>query len=531
MLSLSARSDLHSMDDPFMPRDSSSSPDTFPRHRPDLNNLVLPPIRPAPRIIDLGHLETLRDVENAFRTADAALRQAREALRNDRAMAGRFASASTSHTANNRSNSRNGNSSGNTSDFVDLTTISSDTSNEDPEVQWSATRHPDDPQPQPRTRTTTSMRHGPARSTPASAFGLAHLRPYPHYVHPPPIPNQRAEESAIRRQRQARRDWERVERRNRERAAEQAQIDALARERVRLQAEQVLRRQGLPVTVRNEIRLRRYSSDSTTSSISILSNDSIDSEDTNPTTQQNTQNTSHPSDSITNSMPPTQSIDLTSLEDQPSTQDKILSLQQQSAIAAQNALASTSKDSSSSSKEHATPLSTYRCAICMDTPTSATTTICGHVFCHTCLKDSLKWSAQQRRDDAGLHGRRAPNAGTGLCPVCRKVLHDKEGGPKPSIVGLEIRTISRKDWERKKKQEKIDEERDSFLRNLSEKNTTTSSSDLDKGKEKEKDPTGDYEYVKKEEQGESPGYEALRQVRGRPTRKRRRDETEEYETL
>lgn len=523
-----------------MPRDSSSSPDTYPRQMSDLNNLILPPIRPAPRIIDLGHLETLRDVENAFRTADAALRQAREALRNDRAMAGRFTSAATSHTANNRSNSRNrnGNSSGETSDFVDLTTISSDTSNEDPEVQWSSTRHPDDPQP--RTRPMTSMRHGPPRATPASAFGLAHLRPYPHYVHPPPIPNQRAEESAIRRQRQARRDWERVERRNRERAAEQAQIDALARERVRRQAEQILQIQGLPVPVRNGIHTRRYSSDSTTSSISILSNDSVDSEDTNPTTHHNTQNTSHPSDSAATSMPQTQtqtqsqSIDLTTFEpeDQPSTQDKLLSLQQQSAIAAQSAIPSTSKDaSSSSSKDHATPLSTYRCAICMDTPTSATTTICGHVFCHTCLKDSLKWSAQQRRDDAGLHGRRAPNAGTGLCPVCRKVLHNKEGGSKPSIVGLEIRTMTRKDWERKKKQDKIDEERDDFLRNLSEKNTsTTNTGDLDKGKEKEKN-TPDHEYVKKEEQADSPGYESLRQVRGRPTRKRRRDELGEDENL
>ncbi|WFD29709.1 hypothetical protein MSPP1_000720 [Malassezia sp. CBS 17886] len=41
-------------------------------------------------------------------------------------------------------------------------------------------------------------------------------------------------------------------------------------------------------------------------------------------------------------------------------------------------------------------LSTYRCPICLSAPTNASITPCGHVFCGTCLHDSL--TTQMRRD-------------------------------------------------------------------------------------------------------------------------------------
>lgn len=515
---------LSVMDNLLLPRDSLS-PDAA-AHPNGFHNFTLPPILSAPAFPHSrsagirNHLDTLRDVESAFHNADIALRHAREALRNDAIMSSRLNSASASGSNTNHSNSAGRNGSGDGNNVVDLTTLSSDTSNEDPEVQWSHTRHPNDPQP--RARRTGATNHFTLRTPAATPFGavghLPHIRPHMPHIYPHPYQNHRSEETAIRRQRQARRDWERVERRNVERAALQAQRDAA--EQARRTTDQA---PATDVTASANIAntlTRRHSSDSTASSISRLSNDSVGSHDSNPNIPENTQGTTTSLDTTSETMPPTQSIDLTYLEDQPSLKEKLLSQQQQAAIAAQNATTANLSKDPDLSQPHATPLSTYRCAICMDTPTTATTTVCGHLFCHSCLKDSLKWSAQQRRDEAGLHNRRIPNTSHGLCPVCRKVLADKEGGNRPGIVGLEIKAVNRKEWERKKKQQKDDQERMEFLNNLSQ-SQQSGGSDKDKGKEREKDPA---DVVKMEAQHDEPGLGASRLTRGQVSRKRRRDE-------
>lgn len=512
------------MDNFFAPH-VSDSPDEIrlpPFHTLPHSRLPFPPVPvfSIPESARVGsHLDTLRDVESAFHNAEHALRHAREVLRSDAIMSNYRGLASASNAGNNDGDGTNGNEDGN-NNIVDLTTLSSDTSNDDPEVRWSHTRHPNDSRPRGRRTHHPHPASYAVRSIP-TVFGavghLPHIRPHPQYIYPP-YQNHRAEETAIRRQRQARRDWERVERRNAERAAAQAQRDAT--EQARRVAGQAPSGDEAAYQDPTNTRARRYSSDSSDSSISVLSDDSAGSEDTDPTIHQNTQGTTNSADTTITSMPPTQSIDLTTLDDQPTLKDKILSHQQQSAIAAQNAINSQSKDFRSS-QLHATALSTYRCAICMDIPTTATTTICGHLFCHTCLKDSLKWSAQQRRDEAGLHGRRMPNSATGLCPVCRKLLSDKEGGSKPGIVGLEIKAMNRKDWERKKKQERADQEREDFLKSLSQRNTES-----EKGKEREKDSD---DHIKTESQNDEPMLGPSRNTR--IGRKRRRDEGGDYENL
>lgn len=512
--------------------------------------MVLPPIRPLLQLNQVGgvrnHLDTLRDVESAFHNADIALRNAREALRSDTIMSNRNGLPSATNHYIDRGGFRNGDSSsgrngGGNNNVVDLTTLSSDNSNEEPEAQGSQPNHPTDAQA--FLRDMGLARHPARFHSPwgptyqwsqgrlvidvddwDNHFGLGP----PVFTASPPPPD----ENAIRRQRQARRSWERVERRNRERAAEQAQRDAF--EQARRLADQVSSNAGASSdTARNRnfssnSRARRSSSESIASLASHISEGSLGSQDTDPTTNQNTQETSITAS--TDTMLTSQSVDLSPTDELPSVneilsqqgqQQQQHSQQQTSAIGSQN-LPNTQ---SSTTLPHATPLSTYRCAICMDTPTTATTTVCGHLFCHTCLKDSLKWSAQQRRDDAGLHGRRPPNAGFGLCPVCRKVLSDKENGNKAGIVGLEIRTISRKDWERRKKLEKENAEREEFLKSIGGLNTEPSQN-KEKGKEKVKGKSRDDGKIKVESQSE---IEPLPRTNSRYSRKRRRDESGQYD--
>lgn len=55
--------------------------------------------------------------------------------------------------------------------------------------------------------------------------------------------------------------------------------------------------------------------------------------------------------------------------------------------------------------------------------------------------DTLKWSAEQRRDELG-HGPRSKTKG--VCPVCRKPLDQKdEPGPRRSLIPLEIQLTTR----------------------------------------------------------------------------------------
>jgi hypothetical protein len=76
----------------------------------------------------------------------------------------------------------------------------------------------------------------------------------------------------------------------------------------------------------------------------------------------------------------------------------------------------------------------------METPTDATATVCGHLFCHQCIIDTLKYSVLQRND--GVQGGRKK----GLCPNCRKPLELKDG-PKDkgrALVPLALKLVTRK---------------------------------------------------------------------------------------
>lgn len=225
-----------------------------------------------------------------------------------------------------------------------------------------------------------------------------------------------AEQSAVRRQRQARRDWERVERRNRERAQQQAQTDA------QNDSQRSSNNEGQTSTRRS---IQRLNSNESISEISVPSIDL-------------TQNTKDEDAS--------EPVDLTGADDD-KTLKNILAKEQQDAIAAQIKPPSTDNTASA--------LSNYKCAICMDSPKNATTTICGHLFCHRCILDSLKWSERQRREDA-LH----PRTVNGLCPVCRKPLKNKEVSAtgrttSGGLVNLEIKKIPRKQYNDDRQREKF----------------------------------------------------------------------------
>ena len=88
-----------------------------------------------------------------------------------------------------------------------------------------------------------------------------------------------------------------------------------------------------------------------------------------------------------------------------------------------------------------TPLTAYKCPVCMETPTDATSTACGHVFCHRCIIETLKWSSNQRRDDA-----HAVRKVRGVCPVCRKPLDSRDTAPAAGrgLIPLELKFMTKK---------------------------------------------------------------------------------------
>jgi hypothetical protein len=72
----------------------------------------------------------------------------------------------------------------------------------------------------------------------------------------------------------------------------------------------------------------------------------------------------------------------------------------------------------------------------METPTDATSTTCGHVFCHRCILDTLKWSIDQRRENEP-----PTRKIKGVCPVCRKPLDIKDTGMGRNLVPLELKLM------------------------------------------------------------------------------------------
>lgn len=127
--------------------------------------------------------------------------------------------------------------------------------------------------------------------------------------------------------------------------------------------------------------------------------------------------------------PTIESVDLTGVDDKESL-SAALAKQRQDAILSQN----------TGTESGRTPLTAYKCPVCMDTPTDATSTVCGHVFCHRCIIDTLNWSIEQRREDAP-----PTRKVKGVCPVCRKPLDLKDAsGPGRNLVPLELKLMTRK---------------------------------------------------------------------------------------
>ncbi|KAK5044815.1 hypothetical protein LTR84_010471 [Exophiala bonariae] len=121
--------------------------------------------------------------------------------------------------------------------------------------------------------------------------------------------------------------------------------------------------------------------------------------------------------------PAIESVDLTEVDDNAGL-SAVLAKQRQDAILAQNP----------GSESGRTTLTAYKCPVCMETPTDATSTVCGHVFCHRCIIDTLNWSMEQRR------GETPPSRKLrGVCPVCRKPLDLIDSGPRKNLVPLELK--------------------------------------------------------------------------------------------
>ena len=126
-----------------------------------------------------------------------------------------------------------------------------------------------------------------------------------------------------------------------------------------------------------------------------------------------------------------ESVDLTQVDD-----NSALA----SALAKQRSDAVKAQQTSDSSMIARSPLTAYKCPICMDTPKDATTTICGHLFCHRCIIDTLKWSEQQRTQDLARKS-------DGVCPVCRKIVKrkDKQSDRGRSLIPLAVKLTTKSD--------------------------------------------------------------------------------------
>ncbi|KAJ9604284.1 hypothetical protein H2200_011118 [Cladophialophora chaetospira] len=201
------------------------------------------------------------------------------------------------------------------------------------------------------------------------------------------------EEEAITRQRENHSNWERTQARNRERQLHQ-EVNQQAQDN---------------------------SQQSSPSNMSPPSSSS-----SRPTTRSSRRRHSTPQ---LPSDPSIDEVDLTAVDD-PASLSAALSKQREDAILAQNP----------GTEAGRTPLTAYKCPVCMDSPTDATSTACGHVFCHRCIIDTLNWSIEQRREDAP-----ANRKVKGVCPVCRKPLDLKDTpGSGRSLVPLELKLLVKK---------------------------------------------------------------------------------------
>ncbi|EFR04625.1 hypothetical protein MGYG_07632 [Nannizzia gypsea CBS 118893] len=125
-----------------------------------------------------------------------------------------------------------------------------------------------------------------------------------------------------------------------------------------------------------------------------------------------------------------EAVDLTSVDDS-SSLAQVLAKQREDAILAQK--------NATNDKEAKSTLTAYKCPVCMDVPENATSTICGHLFCHKCIIDSLKYNETRRTLEGAGKGAR------GSCPVCRKTISVADSpGPRRNLVPLQFKLITRK---------------------------------------------------------------------------------------
>ncbi|OAL70549.1 hypothetical protein A7D00_5515 [Trichophyton violaceum] len=125
-----------------------------------------------------------------------------------------------------------------------------------------------------------------------------------------------------------------------------------------------------------------------------------------------------------------ESVDLTSVDDSSSLAQDLAKQREDAIIAQKNA---------TNDKEAKSILIAYKCPVCMDVPENATSTICGHLFCHKCIIDSLKYNETRRTLEGAGKGAR------GNCPVCRKSITVVDNpGPRRNLVPLQFKLITRK---------------------------------------------------------------------------------------
>ncbi|EZF32149.1 hypothetical protein H109_00055 [Trichophyton interdigitale MR816] len=125
-----------------------------------------------------------------------------------------------------------------------------------------------------------------------------------------------------------------------------------------------------------------------------------------------------------------EAVDLTSVDDS-SSLAQVLAKQREDAIMAQK--------NATNDKQAKSTLIAYKCPVCMDVPENATSTICGHLFCHKCIIDSLKYNETRRTLEGAGKGAR------GSCPVCRKTITVVDNpGPRRNLVPLQFKLITRK---------------------------------------------------------------------------------------
>ena len=124
-----------------------------------------------------------------------------------------------------------------------------------------------------------------------------------------------------------------------------------------------------------------------------------------------------------------ESVDLTNI-DNSSEVAKVLSKQRNEAIMSQRPVGATD--------EGRTSFTAFKCPICMEGLKAATVTKCGHIFCHKCVVDTLKWSSEQHREE---HPGRKAHPGT--CPVCRTSLTIKDTkGAGRTLIPLRMKLFT-----------------------------------------------------------------------------------------